>query len=185
MSGKPESRLEMMLRPLRVYPVCTIFAPATGAALSAAAAVAYKVISPAISPAISSILASVAGAYRQMEGAQFYAQNAYAQSADAVQAVQAASMPDMGGAAFLSISLLAASTLAWVYTRGVERYLRDRRIIREHGFNYKHANNKAGTYCGRQALYAACIEEGYRKEFNDFINRMQKSDMALSWLPHF
>jgi len=48
MSGKPESRLEMMLRPLRVYPACTIFAPATGVALAMAAAAAYKVISPAI-----------------------------------------------------------------------------------------------------------------------------------------
>lgn len=67
------------------------------------------------------------------------------------------------------------------YPFSVGCYLRDRRVLRRHGFDERYGKLRMEQYCSRQALYVASVENGFRDEVKNLIN---KTPCQMSFLPH-
>ena len=74
----------------------------------------------------------------------------------------------------------------WVgmYLFGVHNYFRDRRILKERGFDKRHGKLRMRHYCDRQAFNVASIETGYRNEVTDLIRQTPTEEKLHWYLPH-
>ena len=70
------------------------------------------------------------------------------------------------------------------YSWGVENYLRDGRILKEHGFDERHGVLRMEHYCNRQAFNVAGIERGYSDEVRELIERTPNKEKKFWYLPH-
>lgn len=149
MSGKKESMLERILRPVRVHPGTIPAIPA----LATAAFMAHYYVGQA---------------YQHLVSNGFSVKD-----------------PDVMTAAGINAALfgLGVGIITAIYKRGMDRYLKDKKIIRKHGFDERHARLRMRTYCGRQSLYVASVEAGYREEFARVDAMVPPDKKAFNWLP--
>ena len=70
------------------------------------------------------------------------------------------------------------------YLGSIISYFRSKRGLVRHGFDERFARKMAIHYCDRQALYVACVERGYRGEFEECMERIPIEHKALEFIPH-
>ena len=71
-----------------------------------------------------------------------------------------------------------------MYFHEIDRYRKEKRLLKQYGFSENHARNRMEWYCSRQTFYVACIEQGYRDEAKQIIEQTPKKQKKLAFLPH-